>query len=729
MTTYVIKRDYRKEPFDVQKVKKVIEWATSGLDVNYLVLESKFDEFISANITTASIHDNLIYHSRILCSPESPEWSIVAGRLEIMKRWKETMSYDSDLYHYIQSQIRSGIYKNPALATWTREEIEDLETELKQERDLEHTYGSILTAIEKYLLPNENIQHMFITIAMIIASIETRSKIEFAKKVYNALSLRKISLATPWLSNLRSDGNISSCFILQVDDNLESIADNWKNSAIISKNGGGIGIDFSRLRAKGSDVAGRANSSKGVTSWCKIFNDIMVSVDQGGKRAGACTIHVPIWHNDITDFIEIQTENGDFRKKSFDIFPQISIPDLFMQEAIKDTGGTWYTFCPHEVNSVLGISLYGVFNKEFESVYEKCIDAYSSGKLKIVTVYNAKSLLKEIMKVQFETGLPYLVFIDLINAHNPNNHDGYIPCSNLCTESYSNVVADKLAHTCNLASIVVGRTESAHEIIELAQLCTRILDNGIELTKAPVSIAAAHNLEYRTIGVGIQGLHDYIAKYNYNWKSYKEITELAELIEYGCVKESVKLAQERGAYPKFKGSQWDNGDMVHRFGNNSVTSLPWGMLQESIDEFGIRNSQLTSPAPNTSTSLFMDASAGVLPVYSGFYNEDNKTGKFPVFGMYIKENPMSYESTAARQDQSQLTKVIGSLQKFVDTGISAEYIFDQNKDGFSAKDLYDLIINAWFNENKAIYYIRAIKKGQTIDDVTGGESVCVGCTG
>lgn len=730
MTGYVQKRDGRKENFDVEKIKRVIEWATAGLDVNPLVLESKFDEFIKEDISTGDIQSNLIYHSRILCSPDEPEWSNVAGRLETMLKWKQTQVFEKSFYYYIQEQLEKGVYKHTGIKKWTKRELIELGKYIDQNRDLEHSYGSVLTAHQKYLMNGESIQQMHMVNAMIIASVDPKEvRLDFAKQVYDALSLRKLSLATPWLSNLRADKNISSCFIIGVNDSMESIADNWKNAAMISKFGGGLGIDMSKIRAKGASVNGINNASKGISSWTKVFNDIAVAVDQGGKRAGAFTVHVPIWHRDVEDFIEIQTENGDFRKKAFDIFPQISFHDLFMKEVIKDDGGTWHTFCPHEVKKKLGINLHGSYNKEFNDNYRKCVNAHRRDKLKNVGSYNARELLKSIMKIQFETGLPYLDFIDHINAMNPNAHDGSIPCANLCTESFSNVVADKYAHTCNLLSIVVGRVDSNEEMIALAELGTHILDNGITLTTAPIKESKDHNERYRTIGIGIQGLHDYLAKNNIQWENTKEISKVAELIEYGCVKQSCKLAEERGKYPAFDGSKWDTGEMIDHFSKNSNLDLDWKALQECINKVGIRNSQLTSPAPNTSTSIFMDAAAGVMPVYSAFFNEDNKTGKFSVYGMYLKEKPLAYERTQARIDQKTLAKMVGGLQKFVDTGISAEYLFDLNKDDFSAKDLYDLIITAWKEKTKAVYYIRSIKKGEDIDVITGGESACVGCAG
>ena len=1098
MTSFVKKRDGRKENFDVEKIKNVIGWSTESLDVNPLVLESKFDEFMKDDISTDDIQKNLIYHSRILCTPEEPEWSIVAGRLETMLRWKHTQIFEKSFHYYIQEQLDKGVYKHAGIKKWNKREIIELGEGIVQNRDLEHSYGSVLTATKKYLMTGECIQQMHMVNAMIIASVDSKeTRLEFAKEIYEALSNRKLSLATPWLSNLRSSRNISSCFIIGVNDSMESIADNWKNAAMISKFGGGLGIDMSKIRAKGAVVNGVDFASKGTPSWTKVFNDIAVAVDQcfhpdtilmtrdgvkkiseitnndyvlnesgdysrvdrkknytqstqmveikskysthpervttahpiiaiqnikkgisfdritqnkkdsygfidvgelsiddfvgvkiptniesttfdkdlcrfyglmlgdghitkktneygiafhstnnehsfefvkeflkkrnihfwisnssdtkckhirfsktgennenrarnkrgnfvksnklnleeiqyehlynedghkrihksllhidpklqlhivkgliesdghiarnkevtfyntsdelveglryillrnkvlcsgekitkkatekvnvesecytiripsiqcivdvlgipstnkshwfehdgylfnriisiesyeyngdvfdlgvtnfssyqissfmchnGGKRAGAFTVHLPIWHRDIEDFLEIQSENGDFRKKAFDIFPQISLHDMFMREVLKPDGGTWYTFCPHEVKSKLNIELHGKYNKEFNTNYNLCVKAHKAGTLTNVGSYNAKDLVKIIMKTQIETGLPYLAFIDHINATNPNAHDGTIPCVNLCTESFSNLIADLYAHTCNLLSIVVGRVESDEEMIYLAGLGTHILDNGIALTSPPIKESRAHNERYRTIGIGIQGLHDYLAKNNLQWENTKAISKVAELIEYGCIKKSVELAESRGAYPAFSGSKWDTGEMIDGFKKHSTADLDWTALQECIFKNGIRNSQLTSPAPNTSTSIFMDAAAGVMPVYSAFFNEDNKTGKFSVYGMFLKEHPIAYERTQSRVDQKVLAKMIGGLQKFVDTGISAEYLFDLND--FEAKDLFELIITAWKEKTKAIYYIRSIKVGENIDAITGGESVCASCAG
>lgn len=1081
MSINVKKRNTKSEPYMVSKIKQVISWACERTEVNPLELESKFDDFITDGISTTHIHDNLIYHAQSLATAASPDWVIVAGRLQTMKLWKETCAYDMEFYDYIQLMKTKGHYSHPAIDSYSKEEIDELGKEIKQDRDLLHSYGSVITAMKKYLSPGECIQQMFMVNSMIMAYVEQKeTRIDVIKKFYEKLSSRKISLATPWLSNLRDNGNISSCFIIAVDDSIDSITNNWRNAAFISKLGGGLGIDLSRIRAKGATIGKVKQASGGVCGWAKTFNEIAVNVDQcfhedtlietvtgpkhikdivvksdlvlthdgtfstvekllsnrskklvsrkittsagevivteshpvlvvngnindktdleilhslktnndlhwkwknvadlevndkiitvihqpttrvasttnnevnikvptfdevndinseilrfnfdslslntvmavteavktstkvydllmadsnksyvvtelgvvhnGGKRAGAFTVSLPIWHRDIEDFLEIQSETGDQRKKAHDIFPQIAIHDLYM-EAIK-ANGDWYTFCPHEVKVVLGFDLYGCSSEVFEDRYNQSLAAYKAKKLTNVGKYNAKDFMKRIMRTQFETGLPYLFFVDTANKTNPNKHEGHIPCGNLCQESFSNVVPDKYAHTCNLASLVVGRMESIDEVIETARIATRMLDNGIYLTASPVTISESHNNRYRTIGVGIQGLHDYLALNYTNYSDLNSIAKLAEAIEYGCVVESIELSKERGSYPAFEGSMWQTGERVESFKQNSVNNFNWDKVQQDINAYGIRNSQLTSPAPNcqaadnpvlvydgtqsivsstlydvldsydidtarieeegipmwinldspiavptyegksfvhriwynglseqvfsftfsdgstyeytgnhkllisndhdaeewveckdievgsrllsrnlnayvsiddkqiktsvhtydfevknmhhylmsngivshnTSTSIFMDAAAGVMPVYSAFFREDNSTGKFPVASMHLTMNPLCYSKTFGKHDQVKLTEAVGKLQQFIDTGISAEYLFDQNVPNFTAKMLFDTIMAAWENKTKSVYYIRSIKRGSTIDELLGiKDDGCVSCAG
>lgn len=723
----VTKRNGKQEQFDVSKIKESVARACEGLDVNPLAIEAKFDEFLYDGITTKQINANTIHHTKTLAGPKSPDYVYAAGRLDTMDRWASTGSYDIPFTEFVREQQMLGIWKHPGFEKFSEEDIEELGECIVQERDLAHSIASVLTANGKYLLSNECLQHMFMGNAMVIASVEEEeNRMDFTKEVYAALSERKVSLATPWNINLRSGGNISSCFTMELSDDIDSIYHNLHDAARISKNGGGLGVCFSRMRAKGSDLMGAEGASGGMLGWNKLFNDTAVSVNQGGKRKGAFTTSLPIWHGDIEAFLDSQSEHGDQRGKSHDVKPQVLIPDYFM--VVKDDSeADWHLFCPHEVEEKLGIQLFSVFGEEFKSAYLACVKAYEEKELSVVHVVKAKELYKTVMKRQFETGLPYISWICRINEMNPNKHMGNIPTANLCTESFSVNEPGKFQHTCNLASIVVGRV-ALDEIEYYAGLVTHILDNGIALTKPPTEQSQAHNETFRTIGVGIQGYADLIAR---EWKSFLDTdfaADIAERIQLGCVKEGVRLAKLRGAYPAFAGSTWSTGEQIGRYIEHSKTrKSEWIQLDSEVQQYGVRNSQFTSPAPNTTTSIFMDAGAGVGPVYSAFFYEDNTEGLIPVSSMYIKENPLSYMRDVTTFKPWELTKVIGAMQyPWIDTGISAEYIMDKNQEGFKAKWLWDTNQGSWENKNKAVYYIRTVKVGESLVKTA---SDCVGCDG
>lgn len=715
----VTKRDGRLESSNINKIKKCIEWAATGTNVNPIELESKIDAVMYDGIKTEDIHNNLIYHANTLASYDRPDWALVAGRLYTMQRWSETKAYDQPFVEFVMDMVNKGSYDERFVNAYTTDNINALGDKINQELDLDHTYTSVVNAGHKYLVDGECIQQMHMLNAMTIMMNESGDRIQKVVDAYDRLSKRTSSLATPWLGNLRIGGNISSCFIYEFDDNRQSIADNFSRIIHTSAEGGGMGISLARIRAEGSEVAGRKGASKGVTYCIKVINDLAAYFDQGGRRAGAITVALPVWHRDIETFLEIQDENKDPRRQSFDVFMQVGAFDPFMDALENKT--PWYTFCPHEVESKVGICLTECFGDKFRDAYDRCVEAYESGILCNVQVHsNPRDLAKMFIRKWLERGTPYIAFMDEINRHNPNKHDGYIPCVNLCVESYSNVQADKYGHTCNLASIVAGRMNSFEDFRRESSFLTRVLSNGLDLTSNPDVISKNHNDRYRTIGVGVMSKHDWLVKNNKNYSDLDFITKTFEYVMYGCIEESIDLAKERGAYPAFDGSDWQNGTMIDKFKKESVSpELDWSYLQDQIDIHGIFNSQLTSPAPNTSTSLFMDSSAGVMPVYSAFYYDDNAVGATPVPAMYLNEKPLAYGKSQVKHDQKELTKAVAAMQKFVDTGISSEYIFDRNDPSLNAKTLYDLLIESWRNKTKAMYYVRTNKK----------EIACESCAG
>lgn len=722
----VLKRDGSLEKFDAQKIKRAINWACEGLEVEPIRLECLVDEVMYDGIPTSKIHANVIEKAKGLCSASESDWVKVAGRLLTMKMWSENNSYENPFEEFVWRMKKEGYYNHPAFDKYNTSNLRTLGAAIVPNRDLDHSYGSVITAIDKYLLPNEPIQYMFMAQALIIASVEktTKERIDMALEIYEWLSLRKISLATPWLSNLRSNKNIASCFIIGANDNIDSIFDTAKNEALISKEGGGVGIFLGALRAKGSWLMGMEGNATGVIGWCKIFNDIALYVNQGGRRKGAATLALPIWHGDVLDFLDIQTEAGDQRQKSHDIQPQLTIPDLFM-EMKDDPNAVWHMFCPHEVEKYTGEKMWDKYGEDWEVLYKRCVDLFYDGKLKVVRKIKAKELMIKWMKTLFETGRPYGFFVDEVNRQNPNSHIGMIYCGNLCQESFSVFKLDETAHTCSLASIVVGRVPM-DELMAAGALCARILDNGLELTNPPIEHSKKHMDSLRTIGVGIQGYHDIVAREGKSYYDYDFLNEVMDKISYGVISESIGLAMERGAYPEFKGSKWWSGEKINQYASLSKDPEKWEELQTLCDKYGIRNSQLISPAPNTSTSLFMDAAAGVLPVYSPFFLDQNKSGTLPVAGMYLKENPISYYSSFDTHKPWELAEFVGEMQKYVDTGISSEYLMDKNQEGFKAKWLWDTLHAAWKHKTKAVYYVRTLKVGEKL---VSGESDCDACAG
>lgn len=725
----VTKRNGAKVDFDIGKIKKSIAFACNKTNSNPLELESVVNQFMKEGITTETIQKNIIQQAVQLASAQAPDWLQVAGNAFAMDEWNAYHLKDKSFYEVVKYCVKHHVFTKEILKFYTEKQIEELGNCIDNNKDLEHSYSSLLTARSKYLHKSETNQIAHMVNAMRFGQAEPEeSRIEFVKSTYEVLANREFSLATPFMLNLRKGGNTASCFILAIEDSLTSIFDNVHRIAKISKNGGGIGIFLGYLRAKGSSVAGASDAAGSVIQWVKIINDTLVAVNQGGKRAGAGTVALPIWHNDIQDFLDMQTEHGDLRLKAYDVFPQITVPDIFMQRDKEQK--QWVTFCPFEVNEKLGIDIRGLYGKDFESKYLEIEKAAMQGKLKVFSIIpNARDLTKLTMRTAFETGLPYWFFVDQANKVNPNAADkeAYgIVCGNLCQESFSNVMPDKYGHVCNLGSINLANIKSMQRLAEVSKLACRILNRGVQLTKNPDEITEAHNLRYRTIGIGIMGLHDYLAKNFSSYRDIESISDIAECIEYNAVLESIEVAKELGSFEAFEFSKWKSGEMTQLFASKGNGKYDWKYAQGEIDKYGIHNSQLTSPAPTTTTSIYQDASATFQPVFKAFFSEDNKNGTLKVAAKYLSENPLGYGKTQSKFAAKEIIDVTAAIQNFTDTGISMEMMFDQNRPDFKAKDLYDAIHYAHEKELKSIYYIRTIKKNATI---TNKEDDCAACSG
>jgi ribonucleoside-diphosphate reductase alpha chain len=733
----VIRRDGSTTSLNIGKIRDVVEWACEGKKVNSIALEAGLTTRLRDGITTREIQDNLINCALEMCSPEEPDWRYVAGRLHIWSLWKDTLvvrGYQYGNYEKtVKTQVKNQLYDERILI-YSEAELKEAGSWINPDWDIDYDYAGALLITSRYLLKNELPQEALLTCSLLLAIVEDpANRLHWAKKFYQAIAQRKISLATPILANLRTPkGSLTSCFILSIDDSLESIFGEITNAARISKNGGGVGVNVSRIRATGSWVMGKANASGGIIPWIKLLNDTAIAVNQGGRRAGAVTIGVDIWHLDVPEFLEMQTENGDQRRKAYDIFPQLVITDEFMRRVI--TKAEWTLVDPYEVRTKLGIELAELWGEEFEEAY-RLVEANLDREIVLYKKINARDLFKSIMRSQVETGMPYIAFKDTINRANPNKHDGYIPGVNLCTESFSNVTPDKTAHCCNLVSLNLANIDR-EEIESNCQIAVRILDNTIDITNPPFDNAKNHNDKYRTIGVGAMGLADWLAKRKLSYNNLSEISNLFEEIGYWCTYSSMELAKERGAYQAFLGSEWSQGKLIGAkpvawFLNNAVQPQRWQQLAEDIQRFGIRNSHITAIAPNTSSSLVQGCTASVLPVYSRFFYDKWAKGTVPIAPPFIEEAFWFYPENK-NLEQQQVVKAIGTMQEWIDTGISMELLFNLNEGVYfpaepnrclTAKDIFDTLIMAWELGCKAIYYVRTVQK----DNFRESDDSCSSC--
>lgn len=720
-----------------------------GLEIDLQSFENYLDSIYSQDISSEKIQDILINYAVSMTSFEESDWTYLAGKLLMRKTQNEVLknrgfSY-GNFYETIKKMVELGVYDS-RLKEYGEEEIRELEKEIDISRDMIYDYAGANMFVNRYLLKYDGKifelpQEVFMCIAMLLA-INEENRVLVAKSFYNALSLKKISLATPILANLRvPNGNLSSCFITAMDDNIESIFYNIDTIAKISKNGGGAGLNISRIRAKNSMVNGYHNASGGVIPWIKIINDTAVAVNQQGRRAGAVTVALDSWHLDIESFLELQTENGDQRGKAYDIYPQVVVSDLFMERVEKNL--EWTLLDPYEIRMKYSVELCELYGEEFE---EKYLEIEKDRDITLKKVVKARELFKEIMKTQIETGMPYIFFKDRANLMNHNNHVGMIGNGNLCMESFSNfspsrdfkedidensgVRKVKLGevHTCNLVSLNLAEIER-EELEKNVSIAVRILDNTIDLTKTPIKESDKHNKNYRAIGVGTMGLADYLAReYMIYEESILEIDELFEEIALYSLKSSALLAKERGSYPMFKGSQWDRGVFFQKdekwYLENSKFSQKWKEVFELVKEYGIRNGELTAVAPNTSTSLLMGSTASVNPTFSRFYIEKNQKGAVPRVVKYLKDRSWFYPEFK-NVDPQTYVKIMGRIGKWTTQGVSMELIFDLNKN-IRARDIYDTLMTAWKEGCKSVYYIRTIQKSTNI---MNEKEECESCSG
>lgn len=749
MDILIKKRNGKYENLCVEKTKKMVALACEGLDgCDPMELEMDSKIQFKNGMSTKEIQQVLIRSAieKVIVNDESEnggglnrmnsKWQYVAAKLFLFDLYKEakisrnykTFGY-GDFNELVEMLVERGIYTEDFITKYSKAQRKELADYIDPDRDFLFNYEGVKLLADRYLVRGMNgevlelPQERFMAIAMHLASVE-EDKVHYAKAFYDLLSKLKMTVATPTLANAGTTFNqLSSCFISTVSDNLWSIYDVNSKFSKVSKHGGALGIYLGKVRSLGSDIRGFSNASGGVIPWVRLYNDTAVAVDQLGRRKGGASITLDIWHKDLYEFIDLRTNNGDDRRKAHDIFPAISIPDIFMERLINRQD--FSLFDPHEVEKLMGFSLEDYYDKdekhkEFSERYKLC---ENDSRLAKITV-PALDIMKKIMKSAVETGTPFIFFRDTVNRTNPNSHAGMIYGSNLCHEIAQNMSETKFVSeeivsengkskivttvesgdmvTCNLNSINLGNV-SFDELKENVPLQIRMLDNVITLNMFPVADAEVTSLKYRAIGLGVSGYHHYLAKNAIAWENEKHIEEadrLFEEIAYNAIKASMELAREKGAYTEFEGSKWQTGEY---FDERGYVSERWQELKKDVMKYGLRNGYLMAVAPTGSTSNIAGTTAGIDPIFKKFFVEEKKGSFTPKTAPELNDETFWYYKEAHYINQLWSIRACAARQRHIDQAQSFNlYITPDVK----AKDILDLYVEAYKSGIKTIYYVR-----------------------
>lgn len=664
MTTYIVKDGgNRKLPFDKSRLDGYLEKIHE--EFPKLDLEDykrKVFNFVEKKEDYAAdeLVDYLIREAEARTDIHIPEWEHFAARLYLNKLYKKASKNrfynDDDKYgSYVglqESLGERGIYSGNILKNYSKEDLIAAGKLIDPEKDKLFTYNGLYLLATRYLATDsernvyELPQERWLTIALYLMQNEPKEKrMKLVEEAYWALSNLYMTVATPTLANAgKVGGQLSSCFIDTVDDSLQGIYDSNTDVARVSKHGGGVGAYLGYVRSTGAAIRGVKGASGGVIPWIKQLNNTAVSVDQLGQRKGAIAVYLDVFHKDIESFLDLRLNNGDQRLRAHDVFTAVCIPDIFM-EAV-ERRGEWYLFDPHEVKAKKGWYLQDFYDEtKGEGTFREKYDELVADETISKKIVKAIDIMKRVMMSQLETGNPFMFYRDEVNRMNPNKHEGMVYSSNLCTEIMQNMSPTKMIQeiisgdqivitkqagdfvVCNLSSVNLGRAVVAEEgtLERLIEVEVRMLDNVIDLNELPVPQATITNQKYRSIGLGTFGWHHLLALKNIAWDSEeaeKYADELYEQINYLAIRASNKLAQEKGAYKVFKGSDWNTGEY---FARRNYNSPEWQELAKEVAEKGLRNAYLVAVAPNMSTAQIAGSTASIDPIYSAFYYEEKKT--------------------------------------------------------------------------------------------------------
>jgi ribonucleoside-diphosphate reductase alpha chain len=766
----VLHDDGKLLPLDVKRLNTIVAEACTDLpfvDAELIVTESRKNLYDGV-----SIHDlstSLVMTARTMIEQE-PNYTYVTARLLMDKIRSESLGFlnianlatHQDMHALYAKTLPIYIEKGVSLELLSPEllkfDFAKLGAALKADRDHQFTYLGLQTLYDRYFIHwhetrFELPQIFFMRVAMGLATGEddiNARAIEF----YNLLSSFDYMSSTPTLFNAGTlRPQLSSCYLTTVPDDLYGIYDSMRDNAMLSKWAGGLGNDWTPVRALGARIKGTNGKSQGIVPFLKVVNDTAVAVNQGGKRKGAVCSYLETWHLDIEEFLELRKNTGDDRRRTHDMNTANWIPDLFMKRVFEDKN--WTLFSPNDVPDI-----HDLYGQAFETRYEEYERLAADGKMSLFKTVRAADLWRKMLGMLFETGHPWITFKDPCNLRSPQQHVGVVHSSNLCTEITLNTSAEEIA-VCNLGSInlVQHVNENGIDKEKLAatvKTAIRMLDNVIDINYYAVKQARTSNLRHRPIGLGIMGFQDALYKQAISYASseaMKFADESMEIISYYAIEASSDLALERGAYSSFEGSLWSRGilpfDSLQILKNNrgekfievdESQTLNWAPLRQKVKIQGMRNSNVMAIAPTATIANITGVSQSIEPTYQNLYVKSNLSGEFTVVNPYLVrdlknrglwDNVMIHDlkyfegsvqaidripndlkaiyATAFELEPRWIVDAASRRQKWIDQAQSLNLYIS----GANGKKLDITYRMAWYRGLKTTYYLRALAATST----------------
>jgi len=688
------KRSGEFEKFNIEKINKVINWATegiSGVSLSEVEINAKLN--ITENITTQDIHQVIIDSAANLISLKKPNYQYVASRLLNYQLRKDVWGgkHAPRLIDVIHAGIKKKVYDGAIIEKYSEDEINKIGEFVDHDRDLNFTYAGIKQLCDKYLIKNrvtgkifETPQFAYVLIAAYaFINYPKETRLEYVHRFYNAISRHKINLPTPIMAGLRTNSkSYASCCLIGVDDNKESITASGTAVSIATASRCGIGIDVSKIRAIGSPVNNGEVVHTGIIPFLKIFEASVKAWQQNGLRGGSATTNIQWWHYEIDDIVVLKNNAGtdDNRVRKLDY--TVGMSKLFYDRVIKNEDLT--LFSPHEVPH-----LYEAWGtSKFNKVYEECeVDR----KIKIKKKISARKLFSLIVKERVETGRIYILNVDTANEH--SSWLDKITMSNLCTEVIHPTIPlndyhdpDAEIGMCILSAINMLEIKDWKDLEKTTDLIVRFLEEIIDIQTYFNKAAENFAKKRRSLGIGITNLAAFFAKNEVSYDSKQALSLLDEYMEhfqYYLLKSSLNLAKERGRCEKYEHTKYAKGILpIDTYKKNVDTickrklDLDWEVLRKEIKEHGLRHSTLSCCMPCESSSVIQSSTNGVEPVRSLMTYKTSKMGKLPVLVPGIGKFDSNYELAYNFKDNTGIINVNAVIQKYIDMAISTNIYYN-----------------------------------------------------